>query len=208
VSVAEAMTRQYLAAGVGRKEQFVCIRSGFCLEPFLSAKNDPDVRARWGLRRGDFVVGTIARLAPLKGHDDLLSAAPNLLQRCPTMRFLLVGDGPWRERLQHEALGRGVQGHCVFTGLVAPSEIPRLTGIMDALVHLSRREGLARALPQALATARPVVAYDCDGANEVCLQNETGFLVKPGDLSELIERLAHIADNAVLRHRLPTPSPK
>ena len=196
------MTRQYLAAGVGRAEQFACIRSGFSLAPFLSARNDPAVRARWGLGSTDFVVGTIARLAPLKGHDELLSAAPVLVKRCPALKFLIVGDGPWRQRLQHETRARGLEKNCVFTGLVQPLEIPELTGIMDALVHLSRREGLARALPQALAAARPVVAYDCDGAGEVCLPNETGFLVRPGDLGELTERLLQLANDPALRARL------
>jgi len=67
---------------------------------------------------------------------------------------------------------------------------------------LSRREGLPRALPQALAAQRPVVAYDCDGAREVCIQNETGFLVPPGDLNELVGRLAQLAGDPLLRERL------
>ena len=67
----------------------------------------------------------------------------------------------------------------VFAGLVPPDEVPRYVGIMDRLAHLSLREGLPRALPQALAAGKPVVAYDCDGAREVCLENETGFLCAP-----------------------------
>jgi len=67
---------------------------------------------------------------------------------------------------------------------------------------LSLREGLPRALPQALAAARPVVAYDCDGANEVCLDNETGFLVQPGDLSGLQARVSLLAGDPDLRERL------
>jgi glycosyltransferase involved in cell wall biosynthesis len=70
------------------------------------------------------------------------------------------------------------------------------------LVHLSSREGLPRALPQALAAARPVVAYDSDGAREVCLENETGFLLQPGDLAGLHERLLRLAQDATLRERL------
>jgi glycosyltransferase involved in cell wall biosynthesis len=61
---------------------------------------------------------------------------------------------------------------------------------------------LPRALPQALAAARPVVAYDCDGAGEVCLENETGFLVRPGDLSGLRDRLLRLATEPALRQRL------
>jgi glycosyltransferase involved in cell wall biosynthesis len=63
---------------------------------------------------------------------------------------------------------------------------------------LSLREGLPRALPQALAAAKPVIAYDCDGAREVCLENETGFLLRPGDLEGLKNRLLQLANNPAL----------
>src|SRR5208282_2235787 len=72
---------------------------------------------------------------------------------------------------------------------------------MDALVHLSLREGLPRALPQALAAARPVVACDCDGAREVCFDGETGFLLRPGDLAGLRDRLLQLANDAPLREQ-------
>jgi glycosyltransferase involved in cell wall biosynthesis len=85
---------------------------------------------------------------------------------------------------------------------MAPEAVPSLVGIMDVVVHLSRREGLPRALPQALAAGRPVVAYDCDGAREVCVENETGFLIKPGDLAGLTERLLQLSGDAALRRRL------
>jgi glycosyltransferase involved in cell wall biosynthesis len=80
--------------------------------------------------------------------------------------------------------------------------VPPLVGIMDMLVHLSLREGLPRALPQALAAGRPVVAYDADGAKEVCLDGETGFLLRPGDLPGLREKLLRLAQDASLRARL------
>ena len=118
------------------------------------------------------------------------------------MKFLLVGGGPGRDRLETRARALGLQKHFAFTGLVPPADIPGLLGIMDALVHLSRREGLARALPQALAAARPVVAYDCDGASEVCVPGETGLLVAPGDLGGLTESLIRLAGEPALRERL------
>jgi glycosyltransferase involved in cell wall biosynthesis len=73
---------------------------------------------------------------------------------------------------------------------------------MDLLVHLSRREGLPRALPQALAAGKPVVACDCDGASEVCLHNETGFLIQPGDLGQLAMRVLQLANDPSLRRQL------
>jgi glycosyltransferase involved in cell wall biosynthesis len=202
VSVADAMTRQYLAAGVGRREQFTRIFSGFRLEPFLEARNDPAVRTRLGLGAADFVVGKIARLTELKGHDDLFAIAPGLVKRIPSVRFLLVGDGRWRRRFESMAQSSGLHDRFVFTGLVPPAQIPQLVGVMDVLVHLSYREGLARALPQALAASRPIVAYDCDGAGEVCLPEETGFLVPLRNLEVLSDRIVQLANDAALRERL------
>jgi glycosyltransferase involved in cell wall biosynthesis len=202
VVVADAMKTQYLAAGIGREQDYTKILSGFNLTPFLSATNDPDLRAKYGLAPDDVVVGKIARLFKLKGHDDLFAIAPALVRSCPRMKFLLVGDGPWRGRFEGLARSLGLEKQFVFTGLVPPEAVPRLVGIMDLLAHLSLREGLPRALPQALAAGRPVVAYDCDGAREVCIENETGFLVRPGDRSGLSERLLQLARDAALRARL------
>ncbi|HOX56316.1 MAG TPA: glycosyltransferase family 4 protein [Candidatus Paceibacterota bacterium] len=202
VVVAQAMQEQYLAAGIGRPEQYTKILSGFTLEPFLSSTNDLQLRTRLGLASDDVVVGKIARLFELKGHDDLLTIAPELTRSCPRIKLLFVGDGPWRGRLESRARSLGLEKHVVFAGLVPPNAVPPLVGIMDLLVHLSLREGLPRALPQALAAARPVVAYDCDGAGEVCLEDETGYLLPPGDLRGLRDRLLRLAEDPALRQRL------
>ena len=202
VVVAEAMKQQYLAAGIGRPEQYTKILSGFALEPFLAAKNDPALRARWGLAMEDVVIGKIARLFKLKGHDALFAIAPVLVRGCPRIKFLLVGDGPWRGKFEQRARALGLERHFKFTGLVPPSAVPQLVGLMDILVHLSTREGLARALPQALAAAKPVVAFDTDGAGEVCLEGQTGFLVQPLDSSSLSEHLLRLPQDPALRERL------
>lgn len=199
VTVADAMTRQYLAAGIGQPGQYTRVFSGFELEPFLGARNDLRLRERWGLRREDIVIGKIARLFKLKGHDDLFRVAPHLVSVCPQIKFLLVGDGEWRQRFEGLARALGLEKHFVFTGLVPPAAVPELVGIMDLVIHLSRREGLPRALPQALAAGRPVVAYDCDGAREVCFNNVNGFLVPAGDLTGLCARIAGLARDPSLR---------
>lgn len=202
VSVAEAMTRQYLAAGIGQPDQFTTIPSGFTLEPFLRVDKNLELRRKLAIGDDDIVVGKIARLFKLKGHDDLLAVAPMVVQRCPNVKFLLIGDGAWRERLEKKAAVLGLQRHIIFAGLISPAEIPAYLGAMDLLVHLSRREGLPRALPQALAAGRPVVAYNCDGANEICLPDETGILVEPGNLKSLADSLAQLAQDPDLRNRL------
>jgi glycosyltransferase involved in cell wall biosynthesis len=202
IVVADAMKDQYLAAGIGTPGQYTKIFSGFPLEPFLTATNDLALREKLGIAPGDFVVGTVARLVKLKGHDDLFAVAPELVRRCPQIKFLLVGDGEYRARFENLARSLQLERHFIFTGLVAPSEVPKYVGIMDALVHLSSREGLPRALPQALAAGKPVVAYDCDGAREVCFDGRTGFLIQRGDLKNLTEKIMQLANDSALREKL------
>src|SRR5439155_15384650 len=94
VCVADAMREQSLAANIGRAEQYVTVYSGMETSPFL---NPPvareEVRRQLGLKSEDVVVGTIARLFHMKGHEDLLEMAPRLCGEFARLRFLWVGDG-------------------------------------------------------------------------------------------------------------------
>jgi glycosyltransferase involved in cell wall biosynthesis len=199
---AEAMSKLYLAAGIGQPAMFTRIFSGFNLEPFLTATNDPALRGQLGLSENHFVIGQVARLFRLKGHADLISAFAQVLPQVPQARLLLVGDGRLRGELENQVRTLGLAGKVIFTGLVPPGAVARYVGIMDCLAHLSYREALSRALPQALAAAKPVVAYDFDGADEVCLENETGFVIRTGDLAGAARKLVQLAADAPLRGRL------
>lgn len=202
VVVADAMTRQYLAAGIGRPEQYTRVFSGFDLAPFLNARFDAGLARRLGIEPGDFVIGTIARLFDLKGHHDLLAAAPSILAQIPRARFLWVGDGALKAALQARAREVGLEGRVLFAGLIPPAAVAAHIGLMDCVAHLSRREGLPRALPQALAAGKPVVAYDADGAPEVCRDGETGFLAKTGDWAAVAAGIVKLAASPELRRQL------
>lgn len=201
VTVAEAMKKLYLSVGIGTPDQYTKIYSGFDLAPFLAAQNDIALRKQLGLSPEDLVVGKIARLFKLKGHDDLLRVGPKVIKQNPRLKFLFVGDGPWRERLQRDFAAVGLNKHVRFAGLVPPEKVPQFIGIMDLVVHLSRREGLPRALPQALAAGKPVVAYDCHGASEVCIHGQTGFLVRVDDLDALGASIMELALSKDLREQ-------
>ncbi len=111
ISVADAMTREFLRRGIGRPDQYVTVASGMEVELFLSAPTGEDrasVRSGLGLAPGDFVVGTVARLAEHKGHDDLLDALSDDLRAHPHWRLLWVGDGWWRQRLLARARALGL----------------------------------------------------------------------------------------------------
>jgi len=202
VSVADAMSRQYLAAGIGAPEKYSTIYSGFDLEPFQNCRNSLSLRKKLGLRPDAFVVGKIARLFELKGHEDLLDAAPAIVAKDPRVQFLFVGDGDLRSTLQDRIRALGLEAHFVFAGLVPPSAVPDYVGVMNAVVHLSHREGLPRALAQALAGGRPIISYNLDGAPEVCINEQTGFLVQPHDVAGLQSAIQRLAGSPELAEQL------
>ena len=191
VCVATDMATQSLAANIGRPEQYVTVYSGMDTRPFLSPPVPrDDVRKSLGLEPHHVVVGTIARLFHLKGHDDLLALAPALCANFPNLRFMWVGDGLLRPQFEKQITAMYLADRFILTGLVPPTRIPELTGAMDILVHPSRREGLARALPQGQLAGCPVVTYDIDGNREGLIDGETGYLVPPFDRAVLGEKLA------------------
>jgi glycosyltransferase involved in cell wall biosynthesis len=198
---ANAMTKLYLAAGIGKPSLFTRIFSGFNLEPFLNAMNDLALRKKLGLEQNHFVIGKIGRIFKLKGHADLLAAFAKILPQVPHARLLFVGDGALRGEIENQIRALGLEGKVIFTGLVPPGEVAHYVGVMDCLAHLSYREALSRALPQALAAGKPVVAYDFDGADEICLENGTGFLVRTGDIETAAQKLLQLANDPALRKK-------
>ncbi len=203
ITVCDAMADQYVAAGIAPRERFTTIYSGMEVEPFLNPPRDPQrIREELGIVPSDIVVGKIARLFHLKGHEHVIAAAARVVKENPRVRFLFVGDGILRSQFESEISAAGLSEHFVFTGLVPPELIPEMIAAMDVVVHTSRWEGLARVLPQGLIAGKPVVSYDVDGAREVVIPNETGFLLPPGTVGELAEALVLLAGDAEMRERL------
>ncbi|HZW32388.1 MAG TPA: glycosyltransferase family 4 protein [Isosphaeraceae bacterium] len=202
VSVCDAMTTQALAAGVGRPEQFLTVYSGMETDAFLWPRRPrEEVRRELGLADDEVAFATVARLFELKGHDDIVAIAPQVLEANPRVRFVWIGDGILRDRLVAELERLGIRRSFILTGLVPPDRIPELLTAVDAVIHPSLREGLARVLPQALLVGRPVISYDIDGAREVVLP-ETGVLLKPRDLDGLRRAILELAADPALRAAL------
>lgn len=202
ISVANAMTDLMVSNGVAPREKFTTIYSGMDVEPFRQADDHREaVRRQLGYQPQHVVIGKIARLFHLKGHTDVIRAASEVIRANDHVRFLFIGDGILRDELQGQIDTAGLSSYFHFAGLVPPADIPKWIGAMDALVHASLREGLARALPQALIAGKPVVSYDIDGAREVAFNAETGFLVPPR-WEAIVEPISKLAGDAALRTHL------
>ena len=202
ISVSDIISQKAIAAGVDRAEKFSTIYSGMELDWFLNAQVEAAaVRREFGIPEDAPVVGKIARLFALKGHDQLFDAAPAIVKRHPDVRFFLIGDGVLQDHLKERARAAGILDNFVFAGMIPRERIPEMIGAMDVLVHTSLREGLARVLPQALAMGKPCVSYNLDGAPEVVLPDKTGFLVEVGDNDGLVNSISRLLEEPELRHR-------
>ncbi len=205
ISVCDAMTDQYVTAGIAPREKFTTIYSGMDVDHFLTPRRDPaTLRRELGLSPNDIVLGKVARLFHLKGHEYLIEAAPQVVQAVPSVRFLLVGDGILKAEFQTRIAQLGLTKHFIFAGLVAPESVGDYLHAMDVLVHTSDWEGLARVLPQGSIAGKPVISFASDGAPEVCVPDETGLLVEPRNVTQLAEAMIRLAQDAALRQRLGT----
>jgi len=204
ISVADAMTQQALAAGIGRPEQYVTAYSAIEEEDFLEAiskERRMEFRRKYGIAEDAIVLVTIARLFELKGHDYIIESAKELSKRFANCVWLFVGDGNLSDHYKRLVRELGLAERVRFAGLLPPSEIPLAIQCCDILVHCSLREGLARALPQAMLCGRPAVSFDVDGAAEVVNEN-TGRLIEPENVEQLIEACAELIEDGELRRKL------
>ncbi len=199
ITVCDAMREAACRCRIAGRNKFTTIYSGMELDPFLGVKEkDKGLVSSLGI--GDnMVIGKIARLFPLKGQGFLIRALPDIIKAVPDVKLLLVGDGILKEPLMKLSKELDVRDRVIFAGLVKREEIARFISVMDVVVHTSLREGLARVLPQAMAAGKPVVSFNLDGAGEVVLDGQTGFLVSPGDMAQLQKKIIELAKNPRMR---------
>tara|TARA_R110001592_G_scaffold143059_1_gene365573 strand:- start:12375 stop:13511 length:1137 start_codon:yes stop_codon:yes gene_type:complete len=202
ISVCDAMTDQYVAAGITTRDRCDTVYSGMEVEPFLTPLRPPEeVRRELGIEPEQIVIGKVARLFHLKGHKYLIEAAKQVVDVQPGVRFLLIGDGILRAEFEARIAELGLSEHFIFAGLVPPERVPELIHAMDIVVHTSVWEGLARVLPQGLIAGKPVVSYDVDGAREVVIPEETGYLLPPESIESLAQALIELASDPEKRRR-------
>ena len=170
-----------------RSERIVTVPNGvFEVEPDVDRGA---VRASLGLDEREFAVLCVANLRPEKGAGAFAEAVARARSvGARTLRGLIVGDGPERERL--ERMAREIDG---VELLGSRGDVPDLIAACDAVALLSEAEALPMSLLEAMALARPVVASDVGGAAEAVADGETGTVVPPGDVAAAAVALAALA---------------
>ena len=176
-------------------EKIRIVHNGVVLDRF-EAVSHGQLRDELTGRRTRAVVLTLARLDRQKGHRFLLEAA----MQVPDAVFVLAGDGPERQALEHQAARCGLSGRVCFLG--DRVDVPELLASCDLLLLPSLFEGLPLAALEGMAAGKPVVATLIGGTDEVVVHGETGLLVPPSDPNWLAAAIRTILHDPALAHRL------
>jgi phosphatidylinositol alpha-1,6-mannosyltransferase len=199
VTVVSRYTRRRFAAAFGPLAALEWLPPGIDSDRFRPDRGARDeLRARYGL--GDRpVVSCVSRLVARKGQDVLIAALPRVRRRIPGAALLLVGDGPYGERLRRLAVEHGVAEHVVFTGPVRWDELPAHHAVGDVFALPCRTrgrgldvEGLGIVLLEAAAAGLPVLAGDSGGAPETVRGGETGQVVPGRDPAAVADALVEL----------------
>jgi phosphatidylinositol alpha-1,6-mannosyltransferase len=148
------------------------------------------------------VVVCVSRMVPRKGQDTLIHAWPLVLATTPDATLLLVGDGPYRRRLERMARHLGVDSSVVFTGAPSRAELPGYfdAGDVFAMPCRTRRrgldvEGLGMVFLEAAATGLPVVGGDSGNSADAIRDGETGYVVSGVSVADLADRLKRLLND-------------
>jgi phosphatidylinositol alpha-1,6-mannosyltransferase len=165
-----------------------------------------ELRARI-VRDGELLALTVGRLQRRKGHDLVIRALAALDGRDPQIRYVIVGDGDQRSRLETMAADLGMAGRVLFVGAAPPEQLPAYYAAADVFVHPNRiegkdLEGFGIVLLEAAAAGLPVIAGDSGGVPEAVAQGETGLLVSGVSVEELQRALLSLASSPSMRRSL------
>lgn len=158
------------------------------------------VRQDLGLEVSDPVVGTVCGLRPEKELETTLRALGRLAPRRPRLRFVVVGDGPERGRLERLARELGVPA--LFLGHRPNEEMPDLLAAMDVLVCSSRFEGMPLAVLEWMAAGKAIVASRVGGIPAILEHDREALLVPPRDYAAFADEIARLLDDPLERQRL------
>jgi len=201
VAVGEAVKRDLVGLGVAPERKFRVIRLGLDLEPLFGCEaRRGQLRRELGLAEEHILIGIVARLVPIKAHEDFFRAAALVSRSHPLARFIVVGDGERRPHLEALVRDLGLEPVTHFLGIRRDMDV--VYGDLDVVALSSLNEGLPISIIEAKAAGRAVVATDVGSVGELVRSGTTGIVVPPRDPEAMARALTELADDEGLRRRM------
>jgi len=161
--------------------------------PDNSDKSSMKIRKEFGIDKDEFLIAGIGRLVWQKGFEYLIDAVPRVTKQIAKIKFLIVGEGPLKNRLKEKRKKLRIEDKIIFTGF--KSDIKEILSSIDILVMPSLREGFPMVTLEAMAMAKPIVATDIDGIREQIDHDENGLLIPPEDPEAIADAIIFLFNN-------------
>lgn len=197
IAISNAVRNYLLNNEEYKPQKVVVIHNAIDLDLFDSCSGEPM------LRTGEnFLIGTVGRLHPQKGYDTLLKSMPQVIEKFPHVKLMIIGNGFQKEYLERFCSNLGISEQVTFLGRKTPAEVIGFLRNIDLFVLASNWEGFGIVVLEAMAEAKPVIATNVEGLPEVVEDGQTGFLVSPVQPIELANRIIELLNDRGLSKRM------
>lgn len=177
--------------------------SKFYKENF-NQKDINSLKKKLGIKKKDFIVMTVSRLAKEKSVDRIINNHKELVKKYSNMKLLIVGDGPDIDKLKDEAKSLGVSDSVIFTGKVPLSDIPIYYQLGNVFVTASKSETQGLTVVEAISSSLPVVAVKDDSFVNSVIEDFNGFVFT--DDEKYINSISKLYEDKELYNRLSNQS--
>jgi glycosyltransferase involved in cell wall biosynthesis len=201
IVLTELERKDLLRHKVADDEKIILIYQGLELDKYTSLDIDKiKIKESFNIKPNENMVGMIARLEPIKGPRYFIEAAREVLRDFAQTKFILVGDGSLRNRLEKRIKDLELKDKFIFTGW--REDMPELLSILDILVLPSLNEAAGMVLIEAQVSGVPVIATNVGGIPEIVQDNQTGVLVSARDYQSLAQAINHLLSDKQKRLNL------
>ncbi len=199
ITCSEDEKKDYLENRIGTRDKYITIYSGLKEDDFLKSYDGNSKRRELGISDDAILIGSVARLAPEKGHIFCLEAFRMLADKFPKVILLVVGGGPLRRDVEAKIDGLGLNNNVVMTG--HRGDVLEIFASLDISLHTSMWEGLPRTIIEAMFMGKPIIATKVGGIPELIEDGITGILIQPNDKEALVSAVATLINDKSLAKR-------
>ena len=201
ICVSDAI-KKIISPEIKDQTKLVTIHDGVDLNKFnVDKKITRKLRTEFNIHDNNYyLIGNVAALAPHKDYYTFIDTASIIIQKNIKAKFLMIGEGPERKKLEDYIKQKNMSDHIIMTGF--RTDIKEILPELDIFLITSETEGLGSSILDAMLCKVPIVATSAGGIPEIVKHNETGLLAPTKNAKMLAENIVMLISNVELKNNL------
>lgn len=193
IAVAEAAKENLVDSGI-KESKVKVILNGVEPQNRISEEKADEIKARYGIKENDFVVGIMARIEEVKGHIYLIEAAEKIKNSGRNLKVLIIGTGALENELKKIVKDKGLEDTVIFTGFI--KNVNEILSIMDIQANASfGTEATSLSLLEGMSLGIPAVVSNYGGNPGVITHGENGYIFRLKDSEDLASYIIKLLDD-------------